>query len=82
MHLRNAPTALLKQLGHKAGYRYTHSEPSAYAAGQTHLPEGMPAHQWRRPVERGLGLKLGEKLGQLARWDAGALGGAAGGEMQ
>lgn len=78
LHLRNAPTELQKQLGHKEGYRYAHHEPNAYAAGQTYLPEGMPAQQWYRPVERGLEIKLGEKLRQLHDWDAQAGSSSAG----
>jgi len=65
MHLRNAPTRLTKELGYGKGYRYAHDEEGAYAAGETYLPEGMPAAQWYRPTERGLEAKIREKLEQL-----------------
>jgi putative ATPase len=65
MHLRNAPTRLMKELGYGKGYRYAHDEEGAYAAGETYLPEGMPAAQWYRPTERGLEAKIREKLEQL-----------------
>lgn len=74
MHLRNAPVSLLKEMGHGAGYRYAHHEPNAYAAGQTYLPAGLSAQPWYRPVERGLEIKLSEKLRQLQAWDADAPG--------
>jgi putative ATPase len=69
VHLRNAPTALMKELGHGHAYRYAHDEPHAYAAGETYLPDGMPEPRWYRPVPRGLELKIGEKLEQLRLWD-------------
>ncbi len=65
MHLRNAPTRLMKDLGYGKGYRYAHHEEDAYAAGETYLPEGMPAVEWYRPTERGLEAKIREKLAQL-----------------
>jgi putative ATPase len=65
MHLRNAPTRLMKGLGYGKGYRYAHDEEGAYAAGENYLPEGMPAAQWYRPTERGLEAKIREKLEQL-----------------
>jgi putative ATPase len=65
MHLRNAPTRLMKDLGYGKGYRYAHHEDDAYAAGETYLPEGMPAAEWYRPTERGLEAKIREKLAQL-----------------
>ena len=69
MHLRNAPTALLKTLGHGRAYRYAHDEPDAYAAGETYLPDGMPPPGWYRPVPRGLEIQLAEKLARLRRLD-------------
>lgn len=69
-HLRNAPTQLMKELGHGHAYRYAHDEPNAYAAGESYLPDGMAAPQWYRPVPRGLEIKVGEKLAQLQKWDA------------
>ena len=65
MHLRNAPTRLMKDLGYGKGYRYAHDEEGAYAAGENYFPEGMPAAQWYRPTERGLEAKIREKLEQL-----------------
>jgi putative ATPase len=65
MHLRNAPTGLMKKLGYGKGYRYAHDEPGAYAAGENYFPEGMPAVEWYRPTERGLEAKIREKLEQL-----------------
>jgi len=65
MHLRNAPTRLMKELGYGKGYRYAHDEEGAYAAGENYLPEGMPAAQWYRPTDRGLEAKIREKLEHL-----------------
>jgi len=65
MHLRNAPTRLMKDLGYGKGYRYAHDEPDAYAAGQTYLPEGMQPAEWYKPTDRGLEAKIREKLEQL-----------------
>ena len=69
VHLRNAPTKLMKELGHGRAYRYAHDEPGAYAAGETYLPEGMPEPRWYEPVPRGLEAKIAEKLAQLRRLD-------------
>ncbi|HUD32612.1 MAG TPA: replication-associated recombination protein A [Variovorax sp.] len=69
MHLRNAPTKLMKELGHGHAYRYAHDEPNAYAAGETYLPEGIAEPGWYRPVPRGLEIRIGEKLAQLRQWD-------------
>lgn len=69
VHLRNAPTRLMKELGYGRAYRYAHDEPHAYAAGETYLPEGMEEPGWYRPVERGLEAKLGEKLAWLRSLD-------------
>jgi putative ATPase len=69
VHLRNAPTRLMKQMGHGREYRYAHSEPNAYAAGETYLPEGMQEPGWYQPVPRGLEIRIGEKLAQLRQWD-------------
>jgi putative ATPase len=68
-HLRNAPTALMKQLGHGHDYRYAHDEPDAYAAGETYLPEGMAEPGWYRPVARGLEARIAERLDQLRALD-------------
>ena len=69
VHLRNAPTKLMKELGYGHDYRYAHDEPNAYAAGETYLPEDMAEPGWYQPVSRGLESKIGEKLAQLRRWD-------------
>jgi putative ATPase len=65
MHLRNAPTKMMKDLGYGKGYRYAHDEPDAYSAGQTYFPEGMQPEHWYQPTERGLEAKIREKLEQL-----------------
>ena len=69
MHLRNAPTKLMKELGYGHEYRYAHDEPNAYAAGETYLPDDMAEPGWYRPVPRGLEIRIGEKLNQLKQWD-------------
>ena len=65
MHLRNAPTRLMKDLGYGKGYRYAHDEEDAYAPGENYFPEGMQPVQWYRPTERGLEANIREKLEQL-----------------
>jgi putative ATPase len=65
MHLRNAPTGLMKDLGYGKGYRYAHDEEGAYAAGENYFPEGMQPMQWYRPTDRGLEAKIREKLEEL-----------------
>jgi len=69
MHLRNAPTRLMEELGHGKAYRYAHDEPQAYAAGVTYLPDGMAEPGWYQPVPRGLELRIADKLAQLRRLD-------------
>jgi putative ATPase len=69
VHLRNAPTKLMKELGYGHAYRYAHDEPEAYAAGESYLPEGMSEPQWYRPVPRGLEIKIAEKLSHLRDMD-------------
>ncbi|MBV8659617.1 MAG: replication-associated recombination protein A [Burkholderiales bacterium] len=69
VHLRNAPTKLMKELGYGHEYRYAHDEPNAYAAGETYLPDDMAEPGWYQPVPRGLEAKIGEKLAQLRKWD-------------
>ena len=61
VHLRNAPTKLMKELGYGHAYRYAHSEPNAYAAGEHYLPDDMAEPNWYQPVERGLETKIAEK---------------------
>jgi putative ATPase len=65
MHLRNAPTRLMKDLGYGAGYRYAHDEPEAYAAGERYLPEELAERRYYRPVDRGLELRISEALARL-----------------
>ena len=65
MHLRNAPTQLMKSLDYGLGYRYAHDEEGGFAAGEKYLPEGMPAPGFYRPVNRGLELKIAEKMASL-----------------
>ena len=72
-HLRNAPTQLMKDLGHGHEYRYAHDEPDAYAAGERYLPDDMPEPRWYQPVARGLETKLVEKLAYLRQLDAAAV---------
>ncbi|WP_419418886.1 replication-associated recombination protein A [Legionella sp. D16C41] len=68
-HLRNAPTALMDKLGYGHQYRYAHNEPFGYAAGETYLPEGLNKLNWYRPVDRGLEVKLKEKMDFLKSLD-------------
>jgi putative ATPase len=70
MHLRNAPTKLMKGLGHGAGYRYAHDEAGGYAAGESYLPEGLPVQCFYEPVARGLEQHIAERLAELRRLDA------------
>jgi putative ATPase len=65
MHLRNAPTKLMKELDYGKGYRYAHDEEGGFAAGETYLPEGMPEPGFYQPVERGLEIRIAEKLRDL-----------------
>lgn len=69
VHLRNAPTKLMKELGYGHEYRYVHDEPNAYAAGETYLPDGIEEPGWYQPTPRGLESKIGEKLALLKKWD-------------
>jgi putative ATPase len=75
MHLRNAPTTLMKELDYGKGYRYAHDEPGAYAAGESYLPEGLAPPGWYQPAGQGLELKIAEKLARLRALDAAARGG-------
>jgi len=69
-HLRNAPTSLMKDLGYGAEYRYAHNEPGAYAAGENYLPPELADQHWYVPEERGLEIKIAEKLKYLRGLDA------------
>jgi putative ATPase len=68
-HLRNAPTRLMKDMGFGREYRYAHNEEGAYAPGEDYFPEGMPEVRWYEPVERGMEIKIAEKLEQLRALD-------------
>jgi putative ATPase len=65
LRLRNAPTRLMKELGHGSGYRYAHDEPQAYAAGERYLPDDMPERRYYHPTARGLEQRIGEALERL-----------------
>ena len=65
MHLRNAPTKLMKALDHGKGYRYAHDEAGGFAAGETYLPDGLEAATFYQPVERGLEIRIAEKMREL-----------------
>ncbi|HEX5787345.1 MAG TPA: replication-associated recombination protein A [Woeseiaceae bacterium] len=67
MHLRNAPTALMRDLGYGEGYRYAHDEPDAIAAGETYFPKDMPRGRYYHPVPRGLEIRIREKLDEIER---------------
>ena len=67
MHLRNAPTQLMKDLEYGRGYRYAHDEAGGFAAGETYLPEGMAPPGFYRPVPRGLEIRIADKLDELRR---------------
>jgi len=67
LHLRNAPTALMKKLGHGKGYRYAHDEADGYAAGESYFPNALGERRYYQPVARGLEIKIGERL---AYWRA------------
>jgi putative ATPase len=69
LHLRNAPTRLLQELGYGKQYRYAHDEPEAYAAGETYFPEKLGERRYYQPVQRGLEIKISEKLDYLRRLD-------------
>ncbi len=68
-HLRNAPTKLLKEIGHGKGYRYAHDEPDAYAAGEEYMPPELKGRRYYEPTERGLEGKIAERLQRLRELD-------------
>ena len=70
IHLRNAPTKLMKDLGYGHAYRYAHEEPNAYAAGENYLPENMAPPNWYQPTDRGLEIQIQEKMKFLKGLDA------------
>ncbi|MEJ8815823.1 replication-associated recombination protein A [Variovorax ureilyticus] len=67
MHLRNAPTRLMKQLDYGKGYRYAHDEEGGFAAGERYMPDGVEPAPFYRPVERGLEIKIAEKMRALRK---------------
>jgi putative ATPase len=69
VHLRHAPTALMRERGYAQDYRYAHDEPEAYAAGERYFPETMGQRRYYHPVARGLEIKIGEKLAHLRTLD-------------
>ena len=70
MHLRNAPTRLMRELGYARDYRYAHDENDGYAAGENYFPDEMQPVRYYRPVPRGLEKQIGDKLAELRRRDA------------
>lgn len=69
LHLRNAPTRLMKELEYSKGYRYAHDEPEGYAAGETYFPAELKGRNYYKPVDRGLEIKIAEKLKHLRDLD-------------
>jgi putative ATPase len=69
LHLRNAPTRLMKELGYGRRYRYAHDEPDAYAAGEHYFADSMGERAYYRPVPRGLEIRIAEKLERLRQLD-------------
>jgi putative ATPase len=67
LHIRNAPTGLMKDLGYGAGYQYAHDAPDAQVA-QEHLPESLRGRHYYRPTDRGLEAELGRRLAAWRRW--------------
>jgi putative ATPase len=65
LHLRNAPTPLMKKLGYGRGYRYAHDEPDAFAAGERYVPDALPERRYYRPVPRGFEIRIAEALARL-----------------
>ena len=80
LHLRNAPTKLMKGLGYGRDYRYAHDEEGGFAAGERYLPEGMPDTHFYEPTERGLEQRIGEKLAAWRERNADRQGGKSGPE--
>ncbi|RST49484.1 replication-associated recombination protein A [Variovorax sp. MHTC-1] len=74
MHLRNAPTRLMKELDYGKGYRYAHDEEGGFAAGERYLPDGLDPPPFYRPVERGLEIRIAEKLRELRKRNDDAAG--------
>jgi putative ATPase len=74
LHLRNAPTRLMKSLDYGRGYRYAHDEAGGFAVGESYWPEGMSPPRFYEPVDRGLEIRIGERLAELRRLNAEAAG--------
>ena len=74
LHLRNAPTRLMKEIGYGKGYRYAHDEPGGYAAGERYFPDDMPDRRYYVPAPRGLEIKIGEALNARRERDRQARG--------
>ena len=74
VHLCNAPTKLMKELGYGRDYRYAHDEPHAYAAGESYMPDGIDEPDFYQPTDRGLEIKIAEKLAWLRGLDEAAKG--------
>ena len=69
IHLRNAPTQMMKNIAYGKDYRYAHNESDGYIAGESYMPDGILEPTWYRPVERGLEIKIKEKLAYLKELD-------------
>ena len=69
MHLRNAPTKLMKELDYGKAYRYAHNEPEGYAAGEQYLPEKLDGTEFYQPVDRGMEIRIKEKMIRLRQLD-------------
>ena len=76
LHLRNAPTRLMKEIGYGKGYRYAHDEPDAFAAGERYFPDAMPERRYYEPAPRGLEIKIGEALAARRARTARSIGGS------
>jgi putative ATPase len=72
LHLRNAPTKMMKELDYGKDYRYAHDEAESFAAGEQYLPDGMAAPNWYQPGSQGLEIKIAEKLALLKKWNENA----------
>jgi putative ATPase len=70
LHLRNAPTRLMKELDYGREYRYAHDEPEAYAPNVNYFPDDMPRRDYYKPVDRGLETRIAEKLAHLRELDS------------
>jgi putative ATPase len=77
LHLRNAPTRLMKEIGYGKGYRYAHDEAGGYAAGERYFPDDMPERRYYAPVARGLEIKIGEALAARRARDSAVKGAGA-----